>query len=390
MPHLDYSDTVLIHLAALLIIAVVHMEDVPDVWSLGVRDGPWFQSPKDKPQAQMHPQSAGYPTPAVVGPSAVSAPPPAPRRESQQQQAGAPWHGRSRSHTSRSWRERFSAQSFPGQHPENVPSGGQRDVNTVVDAARAFYPFIGQSDAPQQQTQDVREEGTLEPMPVSYRLERIQQPQPAAASFARPPQRARGNSVHRAHSSQPSGSRPDPARPLTHSNSLPPPPSSQPHRRSRSRSQAQAGPSSSSRDPGPSSRRPQLYPLEIPQSSSDHPAPATRPHQASQPPADSLLFSADPNALPIPSRPPRTAPPQRSPRPLPNSSAFYGTQVQSALDEDSPEGDGRSVRTYASTPKPKPMSAAQAYAAAAQNRFDAEQQQQVPPVSYSGRGFSRG
>lgn len=382
---------VLIHLTALLVITLIHANDLPGIWSTGVRDVPWFH-----PSQQDKSAPAGVPNSGATSQQNGGQP---------QQSQSQPWHGRRRSHASHSWRERYS-QSFAPQPTRDQENQGPVS-NDDVDAARAFYPFLGQG-AGVGVIPEHEDETMLEPLPVSFTLERIQPPA-AQTPLSRP----RGNSGGRNggsnppynHTMQDARTRDSRVRSeeehvrRSNGRQLPqaPEPSVSPQRsRSRVQTAYSAGPSGSqSRDRPSRAGEPQIVPLELSQTPSK---PQLQPQASSssqvprqtlqrQPPSDSLLFSgahhsSNNTSAAAPSsfqRPQRAAAPPSSTRVLPDTSAFYGTHIQSVLRGREPEteggpdtGDGRSMtpstRVYASTPKPKSLSAAQAYAAQAQRR----------------------
>lgn len=341
---------VLLHLAALLLITILHMNDIPDVWAMSFRDVPWFAS-QDK-----RAEGAAPDTQAAGGVQGASQDGP----HQQPPSRSRPWHGRHRSQV-HSWRDRFPSESFSSQdrdnQNQNPPTG-----DDAVDPARAFYPFLGQGPDADEARRE-HEETALQPLPVAFTFERTRQ------SSQQPP--AQPAAPTRSESRRESNGRPSNA-PAEQSQlrQLPQIPSEpQP--------QSQARPTLPSLPPPQTSRRPsrratsreapQLVPLNISRSQSERPQ-QTPSSRSRAPPADSLLFSTA-----SPQQP--TERPQRQPvRLLPNTSAFYGTAVQSIMrdqEEDGGEGeDGRSTirRVYASTPQQKPLSEAQAYAAEAMKR----------------------
>jgi len=351
---------VLVHLAALLVITLLHVNDIPGVWSMGVRDVPWFSKhseggitpytqersiAQDGHDHRRHQQSSEQPE----------------QRHSQSQ----PWHGHRRSRV-RSWRDRYPSDSFSSQDRDNQnpPDGGD-----PVDPARAFYPFLGQG--PDANELRRAHEETVLPLPVAFTFERTRPPPQQAAqpitqtqspsrreSARRPPNVPTEQPQVRQLPRTPEPAEPPPSQSRIALPPLPAPPSSRrPSRRV------------------PNREAPQLVPLEISRAMSQRQQQTSSAHSHG-PPVDSLLFST-------PSQPHersrRGAPPSAT-RLLPETTAFYGTAVQSVLrDQEENEtayggesGDDRrsttTRRVYASTPQPKPMSEAQAYAAEATRR----------------------
>jgi len=330
---------------------------------MGVRDVPWFSKQSEgitpytqersiaqdghgQSQHPRHQQSSEQPQPQL--------------RHSQSQ----PWHGRRRSRV-RSWRDRYPSDSFSSQDRDNQnpPDGGD-----TVDPARAFYPFLGQG--PDANELRRAHEETVLPLPVAFTFERTrappQQPDQPMTQAHSPSRRESARRPPNVPTEQPQVRQlprtPEPQEqppPSQSRTALPPLPAPQPSRR--------PSPRVSNRE------APQLVPLDIPRAMSQRQQHTTSSVHSRGPPADSLLFSTPHE------RPRRGAPPSAT-RLLPATTAFYGTAVQSVLrDQEENETayggesgeDRRSTttrRVYASTPQPKPMSEAQAYAAEATRR----------------------